>query len=115
MPNKYIQPPPTLVKVGHALLACASSRLLIGSELPCTPPPAQPISSISTEEGNADPPASPDESSGAALCPLESIGRAYALRNAAAHACRPTGSPELLQALLLDFGAWFAIIEAGKC
>ena len=77
------------------------------------PPPAQPNSLISAEEGNAAPPVAPDERSGAAS-PLESIGRAYALRNAAAHACRPTGSPELLQALLLDFGAWFAIIEAGK-
>ena len=39
---------------------------------------------------------------------------AYALRHAVAHACQPQGSPDQLQALLLDFGAWHAIVLAGK-
>ncbi len=41
-------------------------------------------------------------------------GERYALRHAVAHACRPGGSPQLLRDLLLDFGAWEAILRAGK-
>ncbi len=41
-------------------------------------------------------------------------GERYALRHAVAHACQPGGSPQLLRDLLLDFGAWEAILRAGK-
>ena len=66
-------------EVGHALLASACSKLLLGSQLDAR------------------------------------VGMAYALRHAVAHACRASGSSELLQALLLDFGVWHAIIKAGEC
>jgi hypothetical protein len=80
-------------EAGHALLARACCKLLLGTPLPLPPPPA-------TEE---------EEELG-----RPRVGEAYALRHAAAHACRRDGSPELLQGLLLNFGAWHAIVKAGE-
>ena len=100
-------------EVGHALMALASSRLLLGLPLSCEPPPL-PAHSSSSEvllpSADAQP---PDNGKEGGL--LGKVGGAYALRHAAAHACRPGGSPELVQALLLDLGAWLAVIEAGEC
>ena len=60
--------------------------------------------------------ARPDEAQTAAGAAGAAVttGERYALRHAVAHACQPGGSPQLLRDLLLDFGAWEAILRAGK-
>lgn len=79
-------------EAAHRLLAVACCRLLVNKPLPLSSPPPQ------------------DEAVAAEV----RVGEAYAKRYAVAHTCQPGGWDVLLNGLLLDFGAWHAVFNAGK-